>query len=195
MVALGSFTHVYYPDVSWDSAKVSTVIFRFQKGIFTDECVTNDGVKRLVCNDGFLFFSEKKQKLGDFFDVTVGAVPTKTAKESTTDLVDFFVDGEIVKLSTTDKDNWPRFRKTKKCDKIFVRGLTRKRPLSFVGDSEYHTNIALIPKVSIDIETACHKLNEYFINHGKDLGLFDDGRFGAGVSTLINLPIEFDDIQ
>lgn len=82
MVKYGSFTHFLYPNDEnlFDRASVDVVVFRYEKGIFTERVEVNDTLKYYNVIDGIVTFTDTPM-CGDIvsnvFNVYVGLVSGK----------------------------------------------------------------------------------------------------------------------
>jgi adenine-specific DNA-methyltransferase len=81
MMATGSLTHLYYPndETLFDKAAQDVVIFRFQKGISSNEVNVNGLQKTIRFHNGNLYITDKNDvdeytELSQIFDVKVGMV-------------------------------------------------------------------------------------------------------------------------
>ncbi len=74
----GTITHYYdFGDEKlFAEACPNICIFRYEKGNFSNKTETFDGIYNLKNNNGIISFSDKKsnEKLGDYFEIKVGAV-------------------------------------------------------------------------------------------------------------------------
>ena len=74
----GTITHYYdFGDEKlFAEATQNVCIFRYEKGNFSKKTITNDGIYNLKNNDGLISFVKEgiEDKLGDFFEIKVGAV-------------------------------------------------------------------------------------------------------------------------
>jgi adenine-specific DNA-methyltransferase len=81
MMATGSLTHLYYPnnETLFDKAAQDVVIFRFQKGISSNEVNVNGLQKTIRFHNGNLYITDENDvdeytELSQIFDVKVGMV-------------------------------------------------------------------------------------------------------------------------
>lgn len=116
MVGSGSFTHFYFPNDEklFEDANVDVMVFRYQKGIFTNKTILNDKEMICVVNEGIITFrnesenesdnKENKIIISDMFDVYVGIVSGK----------DEVYRSELGNIEVlTDKDKYENFIFTK----------------------------------------------------------------------------------
>lgn len=74
----GTITHFfdYGDEKNFEDSRPNVCIFRYEKDDFSRKTETFNGDLNFVINDGIISFADEKssQKLGDFFDIKVGAV-------------------------------------------------------------------------------------------------------------------------
>jgi adenine-specific DNA-methyltransferase len=82
MVKCGSFTHFLYPNDEklFDRASVDVVVFRYEKGLFTERVEVNDTLKYYNVIDGIVTFTDTPMSgdiVSNVFNVYVGLVSGK----------------------------------------------------------------------------------------------------------------------
>lgn len=193
----GAFTHFIFCDkiVKWEKAAIDTVIFRWVKGEKQKQVHTNNGLMTLFEKNGFIWLIDFDLKgiIGDFFKVTVGAAPSRSAFTISNKNTEkkYIQNGSIVMIDEKDIKIWPRRRFTPNIDKIFfLGGPTRKKNIFFYGTSERHLDNVLIPKIKIDCEKAALILNDWFLKNGEKLKIIIGGRWSIGIKQFEHCPID-----
>ena len=195
MCSSGAFTDVIFADslVQWDTAAVSTIVFRWEKGAEQNVVRTNRGEKYLFESNGFVWLVdfEVHGVFGDFFKATVGAAPSSEAlKNSDSEgAASYIRNGVPVPVDETQIDSWPRKKFTKIGPKIFfLGGPTRKTARFFSGTTNRHIDHALIPLENMDCVAGAALIDEWFRKNADGLDLMDDGRWSIGEKQFENCP-------
>ncbi len=196
MCASGAFTDVIFADglVEWDTAAVSTIIFRWEKDAEQGKVKTNRGEKTLVESDGFVWMVDFEPAgfFKDFFKATVGAAPSSVAMKSGIG-AEYIRNGKPMLIDESDIEAWPRKRFTNTDPKIFFLGGPTRRTSRFTaGTSKRHIDHALLPKKPMDCEAAAALIDAWFQKHAVGLDLIDDGRWSIGVKQFENCPLDLD---
>jgi adenine-specific DNA-methyltransferase len=203
MAKMGAFTDIIFSrsqinrsDVSWETASVDTLIFRWQKNLKQGKVNTNVGVKELFERNGFIWLIEFEPKatIGDYFRATVGSAPYKkdiAAGERSDNFGEYVKEGKLVKVCEKYIDTWRRSHDTPKTDKIFFVGRQIRRwPIFSAGDNPKHIDWALMPKLKIDTKKSADALNIWFKKNGVMLGVIRNGRWKMGVKQIESCPMD-----
>ena len=194
LMSEGSYTHVYdekFPE--WD-ARLEAVIFRYQKGLFSNTSIKNGKKVFSYSNDiGQLFFTEKRYTVNmkDLVNIKVSPVP-KPAAQDGDDIQKFITSKGIYKsYDISNEANW--LRPPKKLNKklIHFSPLSREKVPFKVYNEKFSLCFTIDPKYdTIDIDSFCFDLNNI---DWKELGFLDDNRYNFGQKSLQNtfLPDHF----
>lgn len=194
MCKLGAFTDVIFADklVEWDTAAVSTIVFRWEKDAEQGPVKTNRGNKTLVEKDGFIWLIDFEPAgfFGDFFKATVGAAPSSEAMKSGFG-TEYIRNGQPMLIDESNIDNWPRKRITNSDPKIlFLGGPTRKTARFFPSSTDRHIDHALLPRKAMNVEVVAKLIDSWFHKNAEGLDLMDDGRWAIGVKQFEKCPID-----
>jgi adenine-specific DNA-methyltransferase len=83
MVSIGSFTDIYFPNKEnlFTGANIDVMVFRYQKGLFTNKAKINDKLMYSIFSDGIMTFHETLSTTSfmvkELFNVYVGIVSGK----------------------------------------------------------------------------------------------------------------------
>lgn len=141
--------------------------------------------------DGFLWLTpfEPVAKLGDHFNVTVGACARKSDMGHGSNAYE--KGGALIMCDETLKHTWPRFKLSPPGPKVlFSCGPTRATTTFFYSEAERHFDFALTPKRSIDCRELATRLNDWFAHHDAELLVRDHGRWSMKQAQLLACPID-----
>lgn len=205
MIKNGSFTHFLQYDISWESAQVDTCIFRWVKGIKQNHVITNNGNKNIYFSNGMIYLLDfiPKGILGDFFEIGVGAAPSKNLISNETDGTAFITSKQLKYYNINNPKNWSRWRITEKKHKILMMpGPTRVlnpfyTTLSWdISQTDKHLDYFLLFKYELKSDLILNdfaiKLNNFMIKYDQNLLLRINGRWSVGIKNICNLPIDED---
>jgi adenine-specific DNA-methyltransferase len=196
MLSNGSFTH-YYDYTGQNIFKNATpdnvCIWRYQKGIFTNEIKTNDGIKNVIENDGRIIITSQNLIIpfAELFYVKVGAVPGKGNtyfKGNTPFVYSKTRQTNNVRMMNYQPHEWIRgiTNNDSSKERIYVNCKTRIHNPFFTHPCKNWDGsvLAIFPKITNNINEIINVLNSINWN---ELGFVWNGKYVFTQSSLTKL--------